>query len=407
MFFLKRFGSIAIGLLVCLAIDAIAGGMDDFSRRLIILAGLYVTLSVSLNLINGITGQFSMGHAAFYQVGAYASGYFAVTFYGKIPWLTGPMWIIAMMGVSAIAAAIAGLIVGLPSLRLKGDYLGIVTLGFGEIIRIIVQNQEVIGGSYGMNVQPKFPVLFGGTGTSGVWMVWVLAFICIAVCRNLLKTVHGLPFLAVREDEVASSAMGVNVTKMKVIAFLIGSSFAGAAGALLAHYEGFLTPTMFTMDVSFIILTMVVLGGTGSITGSALAAAVLFYLPEKLRDLPPVPVAYIAGGIVSVLLMVSVMKRISITYHGPKGKGALLYFGTFFGAAALSFVLGLILSAVPSIAQMEAIEANRLRMVIFAGTLIILMLLRPQGVLGHHEFSWTWVRRVLGIKNRPSKAVSA
>lgn len=407
MFTIKRIISILLALVVCLIIDKIAGSADDFTRRLVILAGLYVTLSVSLNLINGITGQFSMGHAAFYQVGAYVAGFLAVTYYGKVPWLTGPLWLVAMMAVSAIGAAIAGLIVGLPSLRLKGDYLAIVTLGFGEIIRILVQTTEAVGGSYGMNVQPKFGQLFGPMNTHGVWMVWLLAFSCIALCRNLLKTAHGLPFLAVREDEIASSAMGVNVTKVKVVAFLIGSAFAGAAGALLAHYEGFLTPTMFTMDVSFIILTMVVLGGTGSITGSALAAALLFYLPEKLRDLPPVPVPFLVGGIVSIVLMVTVMKKIGERYHGPKGKAVLLYFGAIIGAGMASFLLGLVLSAVPSIAKVEPIEANRLRMVIFAGTLIILMLLRPQGVLGHHEFSWDWLLKTLRIKKREPKAVSA
>lgn len=405
MFALTRIGSILLAFIFCFALDKFAGGLDDFSKRLIVLAGLYITLSVSLNLINGITGQFSMGHAAFYQVGAYFAGYLAVNFYGKISWLTGPLWLVGMMLVGGIAAAIAGLVVGLPSLRLKGDYLAIVTLGFGEIIRIVVQNQEIIGGSYGMNVQPKFPTLFASMHMNGTWMVWMLAILCIAVCRNLLKTAHGLPFLAVREDEVASSAMGVNVTKIKVVAFLIGSAFAGAAGALLAQYEGFITPTMFTMDVSFIILTMVVLGGTGSITGSALAAAVLFYLPEKLRDLPPVPVGSLAAGIICAIAMVYAMKKISDNFHGPKSKAAMMYIGCFLGAAILTYVLGMALNPIPVFAKVAPIEANRLRMVIFAGTLIILMLLRPQGVLGHYEFSWDWIKRMFSRK--PSKAVSA
>lgn len=388
MYWLVRIGSILGAILASFILDKFVGGMSTFSQTLIIYAGLYVTLAVSLNLINGITGQFSMGHAAFYQVGAYTAGYLSVNFYGKWGGLQGPAWLIVMMFIGAAIAAVAGLVVGLPSLRLKGDYLAIVTLGFGEIIRIIVQNQEQIGGSYGMNVQPKFPVIFAGTGTSGTWLVCLLAIATIAISRNLLKTAHGLPFLAVREDEVASSAMGVNVTGVKVTAFVLGSAFAGAAGALLANYQGFISPTMFTMEISFIILTMVVLGGTGSITGSALAAVVLFYLPEKLRDMPPVPAGVLIGAIISAIAMVVAMKRVVDHYHGPKLKAGMLYVGAVVGAAALTFILGKVFGAVPKIAAVEPIEASKLRMVIFATTLIFLMLLRPQGVLGHLEFSW-------------------
>lgn len=395
MFWISRIGSFILALLFCFTLDKIAGGVDDFTKRLIVLAGLYVTLSVSLNLINGITGQFSMGHAAFYQVGAYTGGFLSVKYFSQFN-LPGPLWLLLMMCAGAALAAVAGLIVGLPSLRLKGDYLAIVTLGFGEIIRIIVQNQKSIGGSYGLNVQPKFPQLFANTGTLGVWMVWLLAIVCIAVSRNLLKNVHGLPFLAVREDEVASSAMGVNVTGVKVIAFLIGSAFAGAAGAILANYEGFISPTMFTMELSFIILTMVVLGGTGSITGSTIAAMVLFYLPEKLRDMNPVPVSYLIGGAIGALLMVAGLKWIADHYHGSKKNKIGAYLGTVVGAFLLVVVLGIVLKLIPGVAKAAPIEANKLRMVIFALTLIFLMLLRPQGVFGHHEFSWNWVKRLFG-----------
>lgn len=406
MFWISRLGSILGALLFCFLLDKVTGGLSDFSSRLVVLAGLYVTLSVSLNLINGITGQFSMGHAAFYQVGAYTAGYLSVTYFSKAH-LPGFLWIVLMMIVAAIGAALAGLIVGLPSLRLKGDYLAIVTLGFGEIIRIVVQNQPSIGGAYGMNVQPKFPQLFASTGTHGVWLVWLLAILCIAVCRNLLKNVHGLPFLAVREDEIASSAMGVNVTGVKVTAFLIGSAFAGAAGALLAHYEGFLSPTMFTMELSFIVLTMVVLGGTGSITGSTLAAIVLFYLPEKLRDLPPVPVSFLVGAVIGAVGIVVFLKKTIDNYHGSSSqKTVRMILGTATGivvAAALGFVL----KVIPTIGHAAPVEAAKLRMVIFAVTLIFLMLLRPQGVFAHHEFSWSWVKKLLGKKDVPTTAVSA
>lgn len=389
-----RVASIAAVVVFAFLIEWLAmGTFDAFGQRLVILAGLYVTLAVSLNLINGITGQFSIGHAAFYQVGAYTTAYMAMRFYQNSP-VHGVGWLIAMMVVSALFASLAGFVVGLPSLRLRGDYLAIVTLGFGEILRIVVQNIETLGGAYGMNVAPKFQF---------IWLVWLLAFATIAVSRNLLQSAHGLPFLAVREDEVASSAMGVNVTKTKLVAFLLGSGFAGAAGALLAHFEGFISPQMFDMNVSFIILTMVVLGGTGSITGSVLAAISLYYLPEKLRDLPPVSGASLVAGVLAVALCVAFLKSVEMRYHGPKLKRALMMIAGVLFAIGLQSLLARILGALPFLAQ-QSYEASKLRMVIFAGTLIILMLLRPQGILAHYEFSWDWVRHVLGLKPKAATA---
>ncbi|MCO5295324.1 MAG: branched-chain amino acid ABC transporter permease [Fimbriimonadaceae bacterium] len=392
-YWIVRLGSIAAAVLFAFIIERLAGGFDAFGQRLVVLAGLYVTLAVSLNLINGITGQFSIGHAAFYQVGAYTTGYMAMRFYDASP-IKGEAWLICMMFVGALFASVAGFVVGLPSLRLRGDYLAIVTLGFGEILRIVVQNIETLGGAYGMNVTPKFQY---------IWLVWLLAFVTIAVSRNLLQAAHGLPFLAVREDEVASSAMGVNVTKTKLVAFLLGSAFAGAAGALLAHFEGFISPQMFDMNVSFIILTMVVLGGTGSITGSVLAAISLYYLPEKLRDLPPVSAASLIAGVLAVGLCVAFLKNVEMRYHGPKVKRAAIMVGGIIGAIVVQGVLARMLGNVSALAD-QSYEASKLRMVIFAGTLIILMLLRPQGVLAHYEFSWDGVKRMLGMKRKVATA---
>lgn len=390
-----RLLSIVGAFLGCFALDFMAKSYhNDLIIRMVVLAGLYVTLAVSLNLINGITGQFSIGHAAFYQVGAYTCGYLTLTYSAK--WgLPGVVQMLVLLVLGSIAAGIAGFVVGLPSLRLKGDYLAIVTLGFGEIIRIFCQNQPSLGGAYGMNIVPH----------TFIWMVWLLAILCIAVCRNLLKTARGLPFLSVREDEVASSAMGVNVTRTKVTAFIIGSAFAGAAGALLATFDGYISPTTFPMDLSFLILTMVVLGGTGSITGSAIAAAVLFYLPERLRDLPPVSGASLAGAVVAVVIAVVAIKRLSDHYHGPKLKKAGLIVGAVVAAVILHSVLALVFHSIPSLANAQ-FEAIKLRMVIFSATLIILMLLRPQGVFAHHEFSWTWVGKLFG-KEGPTTAVSS
>lgn len=399
-----RFFSIAVAIAACFALQAFEATRTDYEQRIVALVGLYVTLSVSLNLINGITGQFSIGHAAFYEIGAYFAGYLTSKYFAHQPIHNMLGWIILMMIAGAAGAAVAGLIVGLPSLRLKGDYLAIVTMGFGEIIRIIVQNQPEIGGSYGMNVSPKY---------QSIALVWILAIICIAVCRNLLKTAHGLPFLSVREDEVASQAMGVNVTRVKVTAFLIGSAFAGAAGALLAHYEGFITPATFGMDVSFIILTMVVLGGTGSITGSIVAAIFLSYLPEYLRGLKgadgnslQLTGSSVVAWLIAVAVLVTLLRWVMNSYNGKK----LNKIGFYVGAAVVFFIVHLAVTPLLDFAHPlrdKLIPIDQIRMVIFAVALIAIMLLRPEGIFGHHEFSWSFVRRIFKRNsNAPQTAVS-
>jgi branched-chain amino acid transport system permease protein len=268
-----------------------------------------------------------------------------------------------------------------------------VTLGFGEIIRIQVQHTKALGASYGMNVNPK---------VTSVALVWLLAVLCIAVCRNLLKTATGLTFLAVREDEVASSAMGVNVTRVKVTAFVIGSAFAGAAGALLACYEHFITPATFSMSVSFIILTMVVLGGTGSITGSVFAAIFLTLLPEYLRSLkgPTGGPLTLTGGavvawLVAVVFGVAIIRAIYADGGRPRLQRVLLTFGALVATLIIQTIASFLFNKIGALHDKQ-IVIDQLRMVIFAMTLIVLMLLRPQGVFAHHEFSWPWFFRTYG-----------
>ncbi len=392
---LIRLASVAAALILCFMISQVTLGLSSFAQRLVVLAGLYVTLAVSLNLINGITGQFSIGHAAFYQVGAYTTAVLAKSFYSA--WhLPEWLWLLVAMLVGAIAAGIAGLFVGLPSLRLRGDYLAIVTLGFGEIINIVAKNQEKLGKAYGLSVEPRF---------QNIWMVWLLAFVCIAVCRNLLKNVHGLTFLAVREDEIASSAMGVDVTRIKVTAFVLGSAFAGAAGALLAHNEGFISPTMFSMDVSFIILTMVVLGGTGSITGSVIAAIVLFYIPELMRNLKNLPMSSILATTIGLIVAVALIKRFVDTFHGAAKRKNLTILAFVAGGIVLQIILSKMLHGAPGLGTL--VEGSKLRFVVFAVVLVILMLLRPQGIFAHHEFSWSFIKKLFGKKDVPTTAVSA
>ena len=384
----SRILSVALVLGFCFGLEALFGlTPGDYWTRLAFLAGLYVILSVSLNIINGICGQFSIGHAAFYQIGAFVAGY------ASLNYLTGSgrdplMWILMMIPIGAIAAGIVGFIVGLPSLKLKGDYLAIVTLGFGEIIRIVAINVNEVGGAYGMpGIEPIKPL----------WLVWLVACLAIAVSRNLLKSAHGLSFLAVREDEVAASAMGVNVTRTKVTAFVLGSMFAGAAGVLLAHFEGITTVDYFKMEISFIILTMVVLGGTGSITGSTLAAVFLFAFPEYLRGLrdaegQPLLISgsALVASMLAVIVVVALVRRVRDGYHGGFFKKAGLYGSAVVAGFVLQFLFSLGLRQVPGLSD-KSFELAQLRMVIFAGTLIIVMLLRPQGVLAHHEFSWSWL----------------
>jgi len=376
-FWAVRFGSIGLAVLVSFGIGMIAQGSSGTVSRLIALAGLYVTLAVSLNLINGITGQFSIGHAAFYQVGSYTAAFLASILLsrGVISNLGTPIpWVLVAVATSLVTAGIAGLFIGLPSLRLRGDYLAIVTLGFGEILRIVIQNTPQLGGSYGINSPKAFVVPY----------VWMLTFLCVGVCRNLLQTAHGLSFLSVREDEVASSAMGVNVTRVKVAAFVIGSAFAGAAGALLTFNEGFINVNSFTMDVSFIILTMVVLGGTGSVTGSIVAALTLFILPEVLRDAPAMPLNAVLGTLAGIALLVGTI-RLAMDH---KGLGRSIWMPkTYIGigiAVAGGIVVSVLANCLPALAN-RTIPSAELRMVIFSAVLVIMMLLRPQGIFGVRE----------------------
>jgi branched-chain amino acid transport system permease protein len=271
--------------------------MDDLVYRVLMLSGIAVIMAVSLNLINGFTGQFSIGHAGFQAVGAYVGA--AVTVYGHndifghLPkdgqigtgWMSlavgaGPM--VASMLAGGLVAALIGYVVGLPSLRLRGDYLAIVTLGFGEIIRVIVENNDAVGGPRGFSGNLDLGVSVPAI-TNFFW-VFGVAIAVILFARNLRFSISGLQYLAVREDEVAAQAVGIDTTRTKVNAFVIGSFFAGVGGALFAHYEQTILISSFNFVRSFDFVTIVVLGGLGSVTGSVLSAVVLTALPEILRQ---------------------------------------------------------------------------------------------------------------------------
>ncbi|MGM0508466.1 MAG: branched-chain amino acid ABC transporter permease [Fusobacteriota bacterium] len=239
--------------------------MEQYIIQIAIFIAINIILATSLNLINGITGQFSLGHAGFMGVGAYVSAILAKT--QGLP-------ILATILLGAFIAGIVGVFIGFPVLRLKGDYLAIVTLGFGEIIRVIFLNMEITGGARGL---PGIP------GDVNLLVSYFFAFVTVIVILNIMHSSDGRAFLAIREDEIAAEAMGVNITRYKVLAFAIGAFFAGIAGGLYAHFFGFLKPDSFNIYKTVDILLMVVLGGMGSITGSVIAAIILTIIPELLR----------------------------------------------------------------------------------------------------------------------------
>jgi branched-chain amino acid transport system permease protein len=298
-------------------------GIDDYQARLLVFIAINIILATSLNLINGFTGQFSIGHAGFMAVGAYSSAYFTVT-YGKsveasLAGLgeTAAVSVVLLIAIviGAIVAALMGLIVGIPSLRLKGDYLAIVTLGFAEIIRIVILNIDAVGGATGYTVP----------GYANFLWIGIFAVITVIVIHNIVRSDTGRALVSIREDELAAEAMGVNTTRYKVTSFVIGSAFAGIAGVLFAHYNKFLSTNDFQFIKSFEIIIMIVIGGMGSMTGAILGAIIVTLLPELLRQLPDIQV----------------------------------------GATTFKFA--------------------DLRLVIFALILILTMILRPQGILGTAE----------------------
>lgn len=248
--------------------------LDAYFYSILVLAGINVILAASLNLVSGCTGQFSMGHAGFMSVGAYVSAFLSIAFrqYG----FEGPFAFLIALFAGSIAAAFAGFLVGLPSLRLKGDYLAIVTLGFGEIIRVVILNLDAVGGARGL---PNIPAE-SNLGWVLFWMV-----VTLYLLTQLLKSRHGRSFLAVREDEIAAEAMGVHTTRAKVQSFVIGAFFAGLAGGLFAHYLRYINPQTFDFNRSFEVIIMVVLGGMGNLWGSAAAAVFLTVVREALRPL--------------------------------------------------------------------------------------------------------------------------
>ncbi|WP_413570740.1 branched-chain amino acid ABC transporter permease [Bdellovibrio sp. HCB117] len=281
-------------------------GINAYFQLILLFALVNCLLSMSLNLVNGYTGQFSLGHAGFMAIGAYFSAY-ANTHWDLIPpsFQAIEYFIYALGG--GLLAAIAGFLVGLPSLRLKGDYLAIVTLGFGEIIRVALLNMDFLGGPRGYSGIPGFGSFLFSFIFASIWLV-----ICFFTIWRVMHSTYGRGFLSVREDEIAAEAMGINTTRMKVRSFVLSSFFAGVAGSLFAHFTNFINPSSFTFLLSVNAVIMVVLGGMGSMTGSIVAAVVLTILPEALRPLQEFTGIDLRMVIYSLLLILVMILR-------PKG----------------------------------------------------------------------------------------
>jgi len=325
--------------LVALAVAQWRWGDVKFFVIIASVVGMNCILAVSLNIVNGMTGQFSIGHAGFMAVGAYTAAKISLalldTKIAGIPEVVSDqvLFVVSLLA-GGTGAALFGFLVGLPSLRLRGDYLAIVTLGFGEIIRVVVQNTRSLGAALGLSDMPQ---------RSSLFMVWFWVFLTVLVARRIAHSSHGRSLWAIREDEVAAEAMGVDTTAYKVRSFVISSFFAGVAGGLFAHFQSIINPNSFDYKKSMEVVVMVVAGGLGSTTGAIVAAVVLTLLPEVLRT-------------------------------------AFNTFGNH-----------------PDLAQ----KADQIRMPIYGLLLVVLMLARPQGLFGTRELwdvlpRW-WPRRRKGV----------
>lgn len=244
------------------------GIIDSYIMLNLVVIGINIILAVSLNLITGFTGQFSLGHAAFMSIGAYASAVATAK-------LGLPFSVSLLIG--AAVATIAGIVIGIPTLRLKGDYLAIATLGFGEIIKIVILNNEYLGGASGFNDIPQY--------TNWTWL-FVMVAATIIIIKNFVESKSGRACIAIREDEIAAESVGINTTFYKVLAFGIGAFFAGIAGALYSGYFYFIKPDAFGFMKSIDILVIVVFGGMGSIMGSIMGAVVLSIISLLLQGFP-------------------------------------------------------------------------------------------------------------------------
>jgi branched-chain amino acid transport system permease protein len=295
---------------------------NDYVQLVFLFVCSSIILALSLNLVNGFTGQFSLGHAGFMAIGGYVSAYLSTQIVHDATFFDF-LWF-ALVG--GIVAGAAGFVVGMPSLRLRGDYLAIVTLGFGEMIRVVFLNMPAVGGARGMSGIPRpHGMEFAGFTFTPFYMEFLAAgfwvVITFLVLWRMIKSVHGRTFLSVREDEIAAQAMGINTTAVKVKAFVISSFFAGISGAVFAHAVQFLSPATFDFRKSVDAIIMVVLGGMGSLTGSVVAAIFVTIIPEfvlrPLQEYTGVDLRMVIYSLALILFMIARPKGIFGTLELP------------------------------------------------------------------------------------------
>ncbi len=297
------------GIVLALLIFGVAmlmtGRLRSSTAQLLAQMGYSIILAVSLNLVVGFLGELSLGHAGFMCVGSYIGGFCAILLKQNVlPGMKLPVIIIAML-IGGAVAALFGFIIGLPSLRLKGDYLAIVTLAFGEIVRNIFKNQEIFGGARGLTTGSltydtrQSPTLFIVT--------FIVALIMLIVVQNLVKSKHGRAITAIRDNEIAAKAMGINVTFYKLFVFIIAAFFAGCAGVIYSHTTTPVLYTFFSYNYSIEILVMVVLGGMGSISGSILAAIFITGMNFVLQSQLSGDLASLRNVVYAIILIVVVV----------------------------------------------------------------------------------------------------
>ncbi len=313
----------AVAIALAVVIDAVIGPAVGATWSKILLdVGIAILLAGSLNVVNGYAGQFSIGHAGFMLVGGYAAAW--LTFYGSIHWFgtkepiggflgNGQLLFLGGCVLGGLIASVFGVLVGLPSLRLRGDYLAIVTLGFGEIVRVLgqitarqpksvsaIKERSMaelannLGGAEGFSQVPGYTTLF---------FVYLFAFVLLVLVYRLKYSSKGRALLAIRENEIAAEAMGVDTTRAKVAAFVFSAFFAGIGGAIYAHQVGALDPKEFGFQKSIDLVIIVVIGGMGSITGIVLGASILVILPEVFRQFADYRMIAYALALITVMIL--------------------------------------------------------------------------------------------------------
>lgn len=274
--------AVVFAIYIFFFVMVLSGAASNQLKSMIIPISYNIVLALSLNLMVGFLGELSLGHAAFMSVGAYAGAFFSVKLASSFPGL--PIWVylpLAML-IGGVAAAIAGIIIGIPALRLRGDYLAILTLAFGEIISNIITNVDVLGGAIGFDTSTVTPKI--GKVQTLLPFAAAAVIITTVLIINFVRSKHGRAITAIRDNRIAAEASGINVKFYRISVFAISSFFAGIAGVLYAHNLNLLKASTFDFNMSIEILVIVVLGGMGNLTGSVIAAIIMYMLPELLRD---------------------------------------------------------------------------------------------------------------------------